>query len=87
MVAELKPGSVCVDQRGGGGGNIIGTEKDKVVNGQRQLIGYRRELAPRVDVVCFYANNQLQWILSAGPTTTKTRASSRSTRRTSPCAA
>ena len=76
MVAELKPGSVCVDLAAAAGGNIVGTVKDQVVTTAAgvTLIGYT-DMNSRLASTSssLYANNQLKWILSAGPTTTKTK--------------
>ena len=76
QVATLKPGSVCVDLASPAGGNIVGTVKDEKVvteNGVT-IIGYS-DLNSRLASTSssLYANNQMKWILSAGPTTTKTK--------------
>jgi len=76
MVSKLKPGSVCVDLAASAGGNIVGTVRDEKVitpNGVT-LIGYS-DLNSRLASTSstLYANNQTKWILSAGPTTTKTK--------------
>ena len=76
MVANLKPGSVVVDLAAAAGGNVVGTVKDKVVKTDKgvTMIGYT-DMNSRLASTSssLYANNQLKWILSAGPTTTKTK--------------
>lgn len=74
MVAKLKPGSVCVDLAASNGGNVASTVKDEVIvtdNGVT-CIGYT-DLNSRLGSTSssLYANNQMKWILAAGPTTTK----------------
>jgi len=76
MVANLKPGSVVVDLAAAAGGNVAGTVKDQVTTteGGVTLIGYT-DMNSRLASTSssLYANNQLKWILSAGPTTTKVK--------------
>jgi NAD(P) transhydrogenase len=76
MVAHLKPGSVVVDLAAAAGGNVAGTVKDQVTTteGGVTLIGYT-DMNSRLASTSssLYANNQLKWILSAGPTTTKVK--------------
>merc|ERR1719424_1867510 len=76
MVAHLKPGSVVVDLAAAAGGNVAGTVKDQVATteGGVTLIGYT-DMNSRLASTSssLYANNQLKWILSAGPTTTKVK--------------
>jgi NAD(P) transhydrogenase len=74
MVAALKPGSVTVDLAASAGGNVATTVKDELIftdNGVA-CIGYT-DMNSRLASTSssLYANNQLKWILSAGPTTTK----------------
>jgi len=76
MVANLKPGSVVVDLAAAAGGNVVGTVKDQVVKTDAgvTMIGYT-DMNSRLASTSssLYANNQLKWILSAGPTTTKVK--------------
>jgi len=76
MVANLKPGSVVVDLAAAAGGNVVGTVKDQVTTTEAgvTLIGYT-DMNSRLASTSssLYANNQLKWILSAGPTTTKVK--------------
>jgi len=76
MVDNLKPGSVCVDLAAERGGNIVGTKKDEmyVTDKGVTMIGYT-DLNSRLGSTSssLYANNQMKWILSAGPTTTKVK--------------
>jgi NAD(P) transhydrogenase len=72
----MKAGTVCVDLAAAAGGNIATTSADQKVvtpNGVT-CIGYT-DLNSRLATTSssLYANNQLKWILSAGPTTTKTK--------------
>ena len=65
-----------VDLAAQAGGNIAGTRKDEAytTDGGVTLIGYsdmNSRLASTSSAL--YANNQMKWILSAGPTTTKTK--------------
>jgi len=76
MVGVMKRGSVIVDLAAANGGNCSATKKDEVYvtdNGVT-CIGYtdiNSRLASTSSTL--YANNQMKWILSAGPTTTKTK--------------
>jgi NAD(P) transhydrogenase len=76
MVANLKPGSVVVDLAASAGGNCVATRKDEcyVTDGGVTVIGYT-DMNSRLASTSssLYANNQMKWILSAGPTTTKTK--------------
>jgi len=68
-VALLKPGSVTVDLAAASGGNIIGTEKDKVIktaNGVT-MIGYT-DLVSRASstATSLFANNLTNFLLSMG---------------------
>ena len=76
QVSKLKPGSVCVDLASPAGGNIEGTVKDEkvVTDNGVTIIGYS-DLNSRLGSTSstLYANNQMKWILAAGPTTTKTK--------------
>jgi len=74
MVSRLKPGSVTVDLAASNGGNVATTVKDEKIvtpNGVT-CIGYT-DINSRLASTSssLYANNQMKWILSAGPTTTK----------------
>jgi NAD(P) transhydrogenase len=76
MVAALKPGSVTVDLAASAGGNVASTKADQIVvtdNGVT-CIGYT-DLNSRLANTSssMYANNQMKWILAAGPTTTKVK--------------
>jgi len=76
MVAAMKPGSVTVDLAAAAGGNIATTVADEVIttpNGVK-CIGYT-DINSRLAAISstLYANNQLKWILAAGPTTTKVK--------------
>uniref|UniRef100_A0A7S3FKH4 NAD(P) transhydrogenase, mitochondrial n=2 Tax=Haptolina ericina TaxID=156174 RepID=A0A7S3FKH4_9EUKA len=76
MVDAMKPGSVVVDLAAQTGGNVASTVKDQKIitpNGVT-LIGYT-DINSRLASTSssLYANNQMKWILSAGPTTTKTK--------------
>ena len=75
-VAAMKDGSVIVDLAAATGGNVATTKKDEVFvtpNGV-SCIGYT-DMNSRLAATSstLYANNQMKWILSAGPTTTKTK--------------
>jgi NAD(P) transhydrogenase len=76
MVDVMKSGSVIVDLAASSGGNCAVTVADEVVvtdNGVK-CIGFtdiNSRLASTSSTL--YANNQMKWILSAGPTTTKTK--------------
>ena len=76
MVDGMKAGSVVVDLAAATGGNVATTKKDELYvtpNGVT-CIGYtdiNSRLASTSSTL--YANNQMKWILSAGPTTTKTK--------------
>jgi len=76
MVDVMKSGSVIVDLAAGSGGNCVITKADEIVlteNGVK-CIGFtdmNSRLASTSSTL--YANNQMKWILSAGPTTTKTK--------------
>jgi len=76
MVEVMKPGSVVVDLAASNGGNVAGVVADQSVvtpNGVT-LIGYT-DINSRLASTSssLYANNQMKWILSAGPTTTKVK--------------
>ena len=76
MVDNLKAGSVIVDLAAANGGNCVVTEKDKaiVTDAGVTVIGYT-DINSRLASTSssLYANNQMKWILSAGPTTTKVK--------------
>jgi NAD(P) transhydrogenase len=76
MVANLKPGSVVVDLAAQAGGNVVGTKKDEtyVTDKGVTMIGFT-DMNSRLASTSssLYANNQQKWIMSAGPTTTKTK--------------
>jgi hypothetical protein len=72
----MKAGSVVVDLAAQTGGNVAATRKDEmyVTDNGVTCIGYtdiNSRLASTSSAL--YANNQMKWILSAGPTTTKTK--------------
>ena len=76
MMDNLKAGSVVVDLAASQGGNCVATEKDQAIvtdNGVT-VIGYT-DINSRLASTSssLYANNQMKWILSAGPTTTKVK--------------
>jgi len=76
MVDGMKAGSVVVDLAAQTGGNVAATRKDEmyVTDNGVTCIGYtdiNSRLASTSSAL--YANNQMKWILSAGPTTTKTK--------------
>lgn len=74
MVASMKPGSVTVDLAAEAGGNVEGTVKDKVAVSENgvNMIGYT-DLNSRLATTSssLYANNQMKFITSIGPMTTK----------------
>jgi NAD(P) transhydrogenase len=74
MVASMKPGSVTVDLAAEAGGNVAGTQKDKLAVSENgvNLIGYT-DLNSRLATTSssLYANNQMKFIQSIGPMTTK----------------
>ena len=76
MVDNLKAGSVVVDLAAAAGGNCVATKKDEaiVTDGGVTVIGYT-DLNSRLASTSssLYANNQMKWLLSAGPTTTKVK--------------
>jgi NAD(P) transhydrogenase len=74
MVGGMKNGSVVVDIAAATGGNVETTVKDKVITTDNGVtcIGYtdmNSRLAQTSSAL--YANNQIKWILAAGPTTTQ----------------
>jgi len=73
MLNAMKPGSVCVDLAAANGGNVLGTEKDRVVvkNGVN-IVGYT-SLPGRLPTTSsnLFANNVAKFILSIGPQTKK----------------
>jgi NAD(P) transhydrogenase len=76
MVDKMKPGAVVVDLAAANGGNVAGTKKDEsyVTRNGVTMIGYtdiNSRLASTSSAL--FANNQMKWILSAGPTTTKVK--------------
>ena len=76
MVDNLKAGSVVVDLAAAAGGNCVATKKDEaiVTDAGVTVIGYT-DLNSRLASTSssLYANNQMKWLLSAGPTTTKVK--------------
>jgi len=73
MLNAMKPGSVCVDLAAANGGNVLYTEKDKVVvKDGVTTIGYT-SLPSRLPTTSsnLFANNVAKFILSIGPQTTK----------------
>lgn len=74
MVASMKPGSVTVDLAAEAGGNVEGTVKDTVAISENgvNMIGYT-DLNSRLATTSssLYANNQMKFITSIGPMTTK----------------
>jgi len=74
MVASMKPGSVTVDLAAEAGGNVEGTVKDtvNVTENGVHCIGYT-DLNSRLATTSssLYANNQMKFITSIGPMTTK----------------
>jgi len=76
MMANLKPGSVVVDLAAQSGGNCVATKKDEayVTDGGVTVIGYT-DINSRLASTSssLFANNQMKWILAAGPTTTKVK--------------
>jgi len=76
MISKMKRGSVTVDLAAQNGGNIETTVKDKVIvtdNGVT-CIGYT-DMNSRLASVSstLFANNQMKFLLSAGPLTTKVK--------------
>ena len=74
MIENLKPGSVTVDLAAIDGGNIATTVKDKMIvtpSGVK-CIGYT-DMESRLASTSssLFANNQMKFIMSAGPQTTK----------------
>ena len=76
MVDKLKAGSVIVDLAAQTGGNVACTRKDEmyVTENGVTCIGYT-DINSRLSSTSstLYANNQMKWILSTGPTTTKVK--------------
>merc|ERR1719247_1214947 len=74
MVASMKPGSVTVDLAAEAGGNVDGTVRDQLAVSENgvSMIGYT-DLNSRLATTSstLYANNQMKFITSIGPMTTK----------------